>query len=200
MQIVILQKFQISEHLVVHNGFRKLETSLREVGSIYRRNDEFSCKKANSRNSTVSNEGKRSERIDNGVGVGKSLEPFEAAASKSIPQRAMPTQENLHRSKSPSKNLVQPVWQVDRSWPFESRPQWHAVYWSPSPALHLESSQDIFCHWTIYPTNLKRPNKKKNKLNQKINQKVGLRLQGKKKSWKEQESVFTSFPHAVFSS
>ena len=79
----------------------------------YRWYDEFPSEKANSRQCAVGYERERSEWVDNGVYVSHPLEPFEAASSKTIPERAVSTQENLHRSEGPSENLVETIRQID---------------------------------------------------------------------------------------
>lgn len=51
----------------------------------YRWDDEFSCEEANSWQGTISNEREGCERVNNGVYVSHSLQPFEAASSETIP-------------------------------------------------------------------------------------------------------------------
>jgi len=82
--------------------------------ATYRRNNELSCEQANGRQATVGNERKRSERVHDGVDVGQPLEPFQTAATVTVPQRAVPTEEDLDRTKSPPENLVKTIGKIDR--------------------------------------------------------------------------------------
>ncbi|KAJ0453957.1 hypothetical protein HanIR_Chr15g0734861 [Helianthus annuus] len=68
----------------------------------------------------------------------------------------MSAHENLNRTKSPSKHLVQPVGQIDRCRPLECGPFWHTVNRFPSSTMHLESCQDIFCDRSVNPSNLSK--------------------------------------------
>lgn len=79
----------------------------------YRWYDKFPCEKAYSREGAVCYERERCKWVNNGVYVCHPLEPFEAASSKPIPERAVSTQENLHRSEGPSENLVKTIRQID---------------------------------------------------------------------------------------
>eukprot|EP01018_Ginkgo_biloba_P037527 Gb_31847 [translate_table: standard] len=64
--------------------------------SANRRHDKFASQQADGWKSTVGNQWKGSERIDNGVDISESLEPFEPASSIAIPNWAMSTNENFH--------------------------------------------------------------------------------------------------------
>lgn len=75
----------------------------------YRWDDEFAGEKTNGGKGTVSNKGQGSEGINNGVYISHSLEPLEAASTATIPERTMPTKEDLDRAKSPTQNLVKPI-------------------------------------------------------------------------------------------
>ncbi|KAL0927287.1 hypothetical protein M5K25_001450 [Dendrobium thyrsiflorum] len=104
----------------------------------YRGDDELSGEQTDGGDGAVSEQRNGSERIDDGVRVCESLQPFEIS-SIAVPQRAMPAEEDLDGAESPPENLVQPVGEIDRSRSFESRPVWCAVNRSPASAVHLES-------------------------------------------------------------
>lgn len=99
-----------------------MENKREESYRNYRWYDEFSSEKTNGRNCTIGNKGEGCKGVNNGVYVCQPLEPFKTASPIPIPQRTVSTQENFHRSKSPPKNLVQSIRQVDGCRPFECRP------------------------------------------------------------------------------
>jgi hypothetical protein len=76
-------------------------------------NDEFASEQANGRQTAVCNEWNRGEGVYDGVYVGQPLEPFQTATAIAIPKRAVPAEEDLDRTESPSKNLVQTIRKVD---------------------------------------------------------------------------------------
>ena len=83
------------------------------VQKSYDWNDEFASEQANGRQAAVCDERDRGEGVDDGVDVGQSLEPPQTATTVAVPQRAMPAEEDLNRTESPPKNLVQTIGKVD---------------------------------------------------------------------------------------
>jgi hypothetical protein len=115
------------------------------LDSAYRRDDKFASKEANSRDGTISNERDGSKRVDNGVSVSEPLEPLEVAGV-TVPERAMPAEENLDRAEGPPEHLVQPIRKIYRGGSFECGSVRHTVDGFPASAMHLETRQDIFRH------------------------------------------------------
>ena len=77
-------------------------------------NDEFACEKTDGWERTVNNERERGPWVNHRVNVRQPLKPFQTT-SITIPNRTMPTQENLNRPKCPSKNLMKTVRKIDGS-------------------------------------------------------------------------------------
>ena len=79
----------------------------------YDRDYEFASEQANGRQAAVCNERNRCEGVHDGVDVRQPLKPFQTATAVAIPQGAVPAEEDLDRTESPPKNLVQTIGKVD---------------------------------------------------------------------------------------
>lgn len=81
----------------------------------YSWNDESPSEETNGRQGAVGYKREGGEGVDDGVYVSQSLEPFEAAASVAVPERAMAAEEDFDGAESPPENLVETVGEVDGS-------------------------------------------------------------------------------------
>lgn len=120
----------------------------------YLGNDEFIREKTNGRKNTIGQQWDRCYRIDNGVDVCHPLQQHQFSI-EAIPYRTMPAQKNFNGSQSPPEHLIQSIRKIDGSRTLECWARRHTIYWNPSTCMHLKPSQNIFCDWTINPSDLK---------------------------------------------
>lgn len=117
-------------------------------------NNELSSEETDGRQNTIYEKWDWSEWINGGVDVSESFQELKASTI-AVPYGAMTAEKNFHRTKRPPKHLVQTIWKIDGSRSLEGWSLRHAVNWPPTSSMHLESSENIFCHRTVDPPNLK---------------------------------------------
>jgi hypothetical protein len=117
-------------------------------------NDELSGEQTDGGQDAVDEKRDGRERVDGGVDVRESLQELEPP-SVAVPQGAVPAEEDLHGPKSPPEHLVQTVRKIDGGRPLESWPLGHAVDRPPASRVHLESGENVFCHRTVDPPDLR---------------------------------------------
>lgn len=127
---------------------------MREIA--YLRNNKFICEETKGRKRTVSNQRDWGKGVDNSVNISKSHQGLQPSIV-SIPQGTMPAKKNLNWTQCPPKHLIETIWKIDRSRTLKCWARWHAIDGNPTTSMHLKPSQDIFCHRTIDPSNLIKP-------------------------------------------
>jgi hypothetical protein len=107
--------------------------------------DKFPGQQANGRQCTVGQERNGCPGVYDRVNIRKPLQKLQSTTI-AIPKGTVLAEENFNRSKSPPKDLMETVGKIERCRTFECRPLWDAVNRPPTMAVHLKSSQDIFCN------------------------------------------------------
>lgn len=102
-------------------------------------NNKLSSKKTDGRKNTVGNKWKGSNRINYSINISHPFKKMQPSTI-SIPNWAMSAQQNLNRSQSPPKNLIQTIRKIDRSRTLECWSSWHTVDRFPTSGMHLKSS------------------------------------------------------------